>query len=86
MNDKTCRKDPAVNPLLRSLSLLNPYISPICTDLCVLQVPHVILDVIKYILKAQMASTLANGPVCSSLFVQRACEMAYGAFGRSRNS
>lgn len=68
MNDQTCRKHPAVNPFCRSLGLLSPYIRFMCACICVILVAGVTLEAIKHTMKAQMASTQANEPVCVSVF------------------
>lgn len=47
-------------------------------------VVDVTLKAYKYIMKAQMASTKANGLSAVQGFFKRACEMAYGAFRYSR--
>lgn len=53
-------------------------------SMCVIVMAEVTLEAIISIMKAQMASTTVNGPVCS--FLKRACEMAYIAFEYSRKS
>ena len=48
--------------------VLNLHICVVCVGKCVFIATDVTLEAIKHIMKAQMASARADGPVCTSAF------------------
>lgn len=78
----TCRKGEGVSRSTKARSRVLMY-----PELCVITGAAVTATIegIKHTMTAQMASARSNEPVHGSASSERACEMAYDAFGCNRN-